>query len=46
MAKNTKIQKKTKPGQRAKKGKICPCCGGRLKVGLSRCYNCEPGGVK
>ena len=34
MAKQSKVQTRVKPGQRAKKGKICPSCGRRMKVGV------------
>jgi hypothetical protein len=46
MAKQSKSQTKKKQTHRAKKGKICPMCRLRLRVGEVRCYNCEPGGFK
>lgn len=34
MAKQSKVQTRVKPGQRAKKGTKCPLCGRRMKVGV------------
>lgn len=35
MAKSgSKLQERVKPGQRAHKGKACPVCGRKMKVGV------------
>jgi hypothetical protein len=34
MAKQSKVQRKVKAGRRARKGKACPQCGRKMKVGV------------